>query len=364
MGIPEQIIELEAELKKTKYNKATQHHVGLVKAKLAKLKDDVVRKASGGKKGEGFVVRKTGDASVVLLGFPSVGKSTLLNKLTDANSEIGAYAFTTLTCIPGVMKYKHAKIQILDVPGIVSGAASGRGRGKEVLSAIRSADMVVVLLDALHPEHYEAVVREAREAGLRLNQRRPDVKIVKKAKGGINVGLTVKLTKTTVETIQGICRAMGVVNADVLIRTDIDMDEMIDAVESNKVYLPAVTIVNKADLLSDRKKNAMRKELGVDLFVSAALDQGMEETRDAIFNALQFIRIYLKEARKKADMETPLIMISGCTIKDVCGKLHKDFIRKFKYARIWGPTAKFGGQLVRKLDNVLQDGDVLEIHLN
>ncbi|MFQ5620381.1 MAG: OBG GTPase family GTP-binding protein [Candidatus Nanoarchaeia archaeon] len=364
MGTAERIKELEAELKKTKYNKATQHHVGLVKAKLAKLKDDVIRKASGGKKGEGFVVRKTGDASVVLLGFPSVGKSTLLNKLTGTDSPIGAYAFTTLTCIPGVLEYKHAKIQILDVPGIVSGAASGRGRGKEVLSAIRSANMVIILVDALQPRHCKAVNKEAREAGLRLNQDKPDVKIKKKAKGGVQVGLTVPLTKTKVETIEGICREMGIINADVVIRSDLDDDEMIDVIDGNKVYLPAVTVVNKSDLISPAQKRKMKKDLGVDLFVSAHKEEGMEELKELIFESLQFVRIYMKEARKKADMEEPLIMRRGCTIKDICLKLHRDFLKKFRYARIWGPSAKFDGQLVRKVSRVLEDKDVLEIHLN
>ena len=126
----EQIKEFEEELKKTKYNKKTQHHIGLVKAKIAKLRERQESRGKGGKKGEGYSVRRSGDATVLLLGFPSAGKSTLLNALTNAESETGAYAFTTLTVIPGTLEYKHAKIQVLDVPGIVKGASDGTGRGK------------------------------------------------------------------------------------------------------------------------------------------------------------------------------------------------------------------------------------------
>ena len=126
------IAELEEELSKTKYNKKTQGHIGLVKARIARLKEERVRRASSKGKSEGYSVKRTGDATAIIVGFPSVGKSTLLNAITNAKSKIGHYAFTTLTCIPGLMMHKHAKIQVLDVPGIVQGAASGKGRGREV----------------------------------------------------------------------------------------------------------------------------------------------------------------------------------------------------------------------------------------
>lgn len=84
--------------------------------------------------GEGFEVQKYGDGRVALIGFPSVGKSTLLSQLTGTESEAAAYEFTTLTCIPGIIHYKGTKIQLLDLPGIIEGAAQGKGRGRQVLS--------------------------------------------------------------------------------------------------------------------------------------------------------------------------------------------------------------------------------------
>ncbi|GMN30842.1 hypothetical protein TIFTF001_041509, partial [Ficus carica] len=98
---------------RTQKNKATAHHLGLLKAKLAKLRRELLTPSSkgGGGAGEGFDVTKSGDARVGLVGFPSVGKSTLLNKLTGTFSEVASYEFTTLTCIPGVIMYRGAKIQ-------------------------------------------------------------------------------------------------------------------------------------------------------------------------------------------------------------------------------------------------------------
>jgi small GTP-binding protein len=51
-------------------------------------------------------VLKSGDARVAMIGFPSVGKSTLLSSVTKTESVQAAYEFTTLTCIPGVIEYK------------------------------------------------------------------------------------------------------------------------------------------------------------------------------------------------------------------------------------------------------------------
>ena len=99
--LQEKIANFEEELRTTKYNKRTQGAVGLLKAKIARLKDEQRKRASKGKKGEGYSVRKSGDATVILVGFPSVGKSTLLNSITKADSPVGSYKFTTLSVIPG-----------------------------------------------------------------------------------------------------------------------------------------------------------------------------------------------------------------------------------------------------------------------
>jgi ribosome-interacting GTPase 1 len=85
--------------------------LGTLKAKIAKLKSELIHgsggKSAGTKNAErGFDVTKSGDTRIGLVGFPSVGKSTLLTSLTGTRSEAAAYEFTTLTCIPGTMKCK------------------------------------------------------------------------------------------------------------------------------------------------------------------------------------------------------------------------------------------------------------------
>jgi len=358
----DKIKELEEEISKTKYNKKTQHHIGLVKAKIAQLKEKEVKRSSGGKKGEGYSVRRAGDATVLLLGFPSAGKSTLLNALTNAQSDVAAYAFTTLTVIPGTLDYKHAKIQILDVPGIVRGASDGTGRGKEVLSVMRNADMAVILLDVNNPEHLPVILKEVYNTNIRLNQHKPDVRIKKTSKDGVRIGRTVR-TVMTDQTIKGILGEFKMHNAEVLIREKVNEDQLIDIIEDNKIYMPAVTIVTKSDLVSQEKAREVAKKVKADLVISAEKNQGIDEVKDLIFDKLGFIRIFLKQPGQEADMEVPLIMYKNCNIQNVCEKLHKDFVSKFKFVRIWGPSARFDGQKLLSLKHVLKDKDVLEIHL-
>ena len=97
--------------------------------------------------------------------------------------------------------------------------------------------------------------------------------------------------------------------------------------------------------------------------VSADKKINLDALRKSIYEKLRLIKIYLKQINKKPDMKEPLIMKKGCTIEDVCKKIHKDFIKKFRFARVWGKSAKFGGQSFRKLNKVLKDSDIIEIHI-
>src|SRR5574341_1471514 len=142
----EKIREMEEAMTKAKYNKSTEHWFGLMKSQIAKLREKIEKKAAGKGGGEGWFVKKTGDATVILVGFPSVGKSTLLNTLCNTQSKTAAYEFTTLTCIPETLNYRNAKIQILDVPGIIEGASTGRGRGKEGLAMARNSNLVMFII--------------------------------------------------------------------------------------------------------------------------------------------------------------------------------------------------------------------------
>lgn len=359
----ERIAELEEELRTTKYNKATQHHIGLVKAKLARLKDEHRKKSSAGKKGAGYSVRKTGDGTVTMIGFPSVGKSTLLNALTNAESKVAAYDFTTLDVIPGMLEYNNAKIQVLDVPGVLHGAASGRGRGREILSVIRSADLILIVLDVDHPGHLKVLQAELYDANIRINAKKPDVRITRKTRGGSSIASTVKQPHVDFKTLEDILKEFRILNVDIVLRSVVTVDEFIDAIEGNRVYIPCLTILNKIDAAPEKKLKQVTTAVRADIGISAKHGTNMETLKRTIFRKLDLVRIYLKQIGKKPDVEKPLIMKRGCTVEDVCSKLHRDFVTKFRYARCWGASAKFPGQR-KMLHHSLRDKDILEIRLH
>ncbi|MDA0524882.1 OBG GTPase family GTP-binding protein [Methanococcoides alaskense] len=359
MGIQEDIQAVEDEIRKTSYNKATSHHIGRLKAKLARLREEVVKKASTKSGGDGYSVKKSGDATVALVGFPSVGKSTLLNKITGANSEVGAYEFTTLDVIPGVLDYKDATIQVLDVPGLVRGAASGRGRGREVIAVVRNSNLVLFLLDVFQPGHYKVLIQELYDAGIRLNTSPPDVVIKRKDRGGVTISTTMELELTD-DLIKAVLGEYKIHNAHVLIRDNINVDELIDVIMGNRVYVPSVIVVNKVDLANEEILNKMEELFPDATFISANEEKNLEAVKDLIYDSLDFIRVYLKPQGGLADMDEPLIVTDGVTVGDICERLHRDFRDKFRYSQVWGTSAKHPGQRAG-LDHYLDDGDLLTL---
>ena len=361
MTIEEEIKSIEDELWKTPYNKATQHHIGRLKAKLARLKEDQQRQAiaKSAARGEGFNIKKSGDATAVVVGFPSVGKSTLLNALTGTEAAVAAYDFTTLEVIPGTLLYKGARIQILDIPGLIQGAAMGRGRGKEVISVLRNADLLLIMVDVGKPEQYETLVRELHEAGIRLNRRPPELTIRKVSRGGILVNSTVELELDD-QLIKAVLAEYKIHNAELLIRERISLDELIDAVAGNRKYIRALTLINKIDLADPEHLRAIMARFPNSIAISAALGLNTESVKERIYAELEFIRVYMKPLGEPPDMENPLVIKRDSTVSGVCSTIHREFTEKFRYARIWGKSAKYGGQRVG-LSHVLADGDVVSI---
>ena len=361
MGLPEKIEAIEEEMKRTQIHKHTEHHVGLLKAKLAKLKAEQERSQSSKQSGQGFELKKGGDCTVVLIGLPSVGKSTILNHLTNAKSRVAAYAFTTLTVVPGLLEHQGAKIQILDLPGIIAGAATGSGRGKRVLAVAKNADLIVLVLDVFQPDQVATLTKELYEIGIRLNSRPPNVTINRASQGGLGITTACKLTKLTEPTIRAILNVYKINHGNVIVREDITDDQLIDVIAGNRRYTPSITVLNKIDLVNSRYVAEVKARIGGDIIpISADQDINLNELKDAIYDNLRLIKVYLKPRNGSPDFDEPLIVTAGSSIHDVCRKIHRNIAMEAKYALVSGTSVRFSPQRVG-MDHIVQDRDIVTI---
>lgn len=351
MTTQQKIKEIEDEMARTQKNKATMKHICLLKAKLAKLKRELITpaKGSGGGGDGGFDVTKTGDARVGLIGFPSVGKSTLLTKLTETESLIAAYEFTTLTCIPGVINYKGAKIQLLDLPGIIEGAKDGKGRGRQVIGVARTCNLIIIVLDSLKPLGHKRIIENELEGfGIRLNKQPPNITFKRKEKGGINFVSTVTPTHLDVEVCRTILSEYKIHNADITIRYDATPDDLIDVIEGNRVYVPCLYAMNKIDQLTLEELNILDR-IPHYVPISGHLEWNLDELLEKMWEYLSLIRIYTKPRGQIPDYTAPVILHSKYrTVEDFCNRIHKGLIREFRYALVWGSSVKHNPQRVGK----------------
>ncbi|MDE1825091.1 MAG: 50S ribosome-binding GTPase [Candidatus Micrarchaeota archaeon] len=356
--------ELQKEYSKTKHNKATNVHLGILRAKIASTKKKMVERKS--KKGRGFAVKKTGDATVTLVGFPNAGKSSLQKLLTSVDSKVADYAFTTLDAIPGMLRYNGASIQIFDLPGLIEGAHMGKGGGAQIASTIRVADLLVFVIDSGNPQNLYTLIKELNDLGIHAGRRRPEIRVERKNSGGIvveNPGHKVP----DKQSVAKVLNEFGVYNCLVHFLSDSSEDELIDCLAENDAYIDALVALNKIDVNGSymQVKAEIEGVTGMQVIPISALKKlNIEELKSGIFKALHLSRIYLKPKDKDPDYSRPLIVREGSTVVEVAKKLHSDLVKSLKYAYVTGKSVKFRGQKVGK-EHVLADEDILTmVHQN
>ncbi|WFD00645.1 GTP-binding protein rbg1 [Malassezia yamatoensis] len=357
---------------RTQKNKATAYHLGQLRAKLAKLKRELISPSGGGGGGAGlgFDVARTGIASVGFVGFPSVGKSTLMSGLTGTTSEAAAYEFTTctlmipdaVTTVPGTMTVRGAKIQVLDLPGIIEGAKDGKGRGRQVIAVARTCNLIFIVLDVCKPLKDKQILEAELEGfGIRLNKRKPNVIVRKKDKGGLAITNTVPLTKLDHDEIRAVMSEYRISNADIAFREDITVDELIDVIENNRIYIPCIYVLNKIDSISIEELDLLYK-IPQSVPISSREWLNIDELIDKMWEELNLVRIYTKPRKSAPDYTAPVVLRRDkCTIEDFCNAIHREIFKQFKYAMVWGASAKHArGQRVGA-DHVLEDEDCVTI---
>ncbi|WP_121741144.1 OBG GTPase family GTP-binding protein [Natronorubrum halophilum] len=367
MGLEDEIEEIEDEIANTPYNKSTEAHIGRLKSKLAEKKEKLENQSSSGG-GTGYSVEKHGDATVALVGFPSVGKSSLLNSLTNAESETGSYEFTTLDVNPGMLNHRGANIQMLDVPGLIEGAATGKGDGQQVLAVVRNADLIIFMLSVFEIDQYERLQEELYDINIRVDQEPPRVTVRPKIKDGIKITSSADQDLDE-ETISDVLREHGYVNAVLNLQEKVTIDRLIDGLMKNREYIPSITCVNKVDLIDPDYKETVDEQLRErDLdpedvtFISAEKEKGLDVLKDRIWENLGLIRVYMEKPGRGIDWEEPLVVERGTTVDEAIEKLGGEMQERFRFARVTGPSATHDQQQVGK-DHVLEDEDVLKLIL-
>ena len=256
-------------------------------------------------------------------------------------------------------------MQVLDLPGIIEGAAKGKGRGREVIAVARSCDILLIVLDALKPAtHLSMLMRELESFGIRLNREAPRISVNKTDKGGVIYSSMVES-----ELDSDVCRAVlssyKVVSANVVCREPgATVDDLIDVVESKmggmkRIYLPAVIVCNKVDGITMEDLDVIA-EIPHFVPISARDKWGLDDLMDTIWRRLELMRIYTKPPGQDPDFDGPVVLRKGSSVEKFCLSVHKSLVDEFKHAVVWGSSTKHNPQKVG-LTHILHDSDVVQI---
>ena len=181
-------------------------------------------------------------------------------------------------------------------------------------------------------------------------------------KGGgilINRGLTSDV-KMSDETITNICKEYKINNAEIVLRGRCGVDDLIDAIEGNRVYIPALYVINKIDQITIEELDLL-DQIPNYVLISAHLSWNLDELLERIWEKLDLLRIYTKPKGQVPDYEEPVILQRNKrTVSDFCLKIHRGLLNDLKYAIIWGSSVKHQPMKVGK-DHILNDEDVIQI---
>ena len=362
--LPDKIRTLQDFISKIPKHKGTEKLLSVLKTRLAKLKNEFETskkiKRGGGKKTN---IPKEGAAQVVLIGLTNTGKSSLLAALTGADVKIADYPFTTKEPELGMLNYDGALIQLIETPAIFDGLTNSVA-GPSIFSIIRNSDAVLILIDlSKNPvEQYNTIMNELDKNSIKINKTPPAVKIRKTGSGGLNI-IGSQYFKGSKEDLMELLKETGIFNATIHFNDYVTLTDLTDALDERIVYRPAIIVANKGDLEGSATNYEVLKpvvEGRIEIIpVSASKNIGLELLKNKIFTMLNIIRVYTKESDEGVSPK-PLVLKNGATVRDVAKRLSVKFLKGFKYAKIFGSSAKFPGEKVG-LDHKLADKDVIQI---
>jgi len=306
----EQLHWLEIMYKEMPKHKASEKLQAELKQKISRVRHEADAEKKAGKKGHSVKIPRQGAGTVVVIGGPNAGKSQLICSLTRATPEVAPYPFTTHAPTPGMMPWEDVMVQLIDMPPITADYFESYVQGM-----IRGADLVILMIDL-----------------------------------GADEGI---------EQCQAVLDKLNATKTRLGRTSHLDEDDI------GLSYTQTFAVPNKIDLPDAAVRLDLLHELlpleFPEFVISATHGQGLEDLRNAIFKALNVIRVYTKiPTHKTADFDKPYTIRTGGTVNDVAELIHRDLVQSLKFARVWGQGVHDGTQV--KGDHVLHDKDIVELH--
>ncbi len=305
------IMALEEMLAIMPKHKGTDHLRADLRRRIAKLIEASDKKAATQR--VSMLIEREGAAQLTVIGLPNAGKSQLVSSITNASPAIAEYPFTTRSATPGMMEFENIQIQLIDTPPL-----TGESTEWWLVNTIRRADGLLIVVDLS-----DAPLAQMEAITVQLERMR--------------IGLFERMAEEGQEEEQNVVLSQ---NKALIIGNKIDLDN------------------------ASPNYQALREKYGKQLptiAISAKEGNGLDELKLKIYQMLDIIRVYTKAPGKKPDFTEPIILKRGSKLDDAAAEVHKDFAAKLKYARIWG-SGKHDG-LMAKRDHILEDGDIIELHL-
>jgi len=302
---------LQVMLQEIPKHKGTDHLQATLKSKISKAKKEISTEKKSGKKSRGMRIPRQGAGTTILLGGVNAGKSQIVASLTKATPEVAAYPFTTQLPTPGMMPWEDVTVQLIDTPPITNEYIEPYTYG-----LIRAADLALLVVDLGNDdgiEHCQEVLDRLSDTKTRLG------------------------------------------------RTSC-LDERDIGLSFTRTFL----VGNKTDLPGAEERLEILHELcDIDFeefLISAEKGNGLKKLGDAIYKAMDVVRVYTKlPSKKTADLDRPFTVRRGDTLSDLAALVHKDYVEGLKFARVWGTHVHDG--TVVKGDYVLHDKDIVELHM-
>jgi uncharacterized protein len=312
----ERIACLEEMMSIVPKHKGTDRLRADLRRRLSQLRSEGKTTKSGSRQVSPYHIDREGAGQIVLVGMTNVGKSALVDALTNAKPQVAPQPYTTWAPTAGMMPIENVQVQLIDTPPLNPDFIQ-----PEMMDLIRRTDLVLLVVDLQgfpieQLEEATAILEDQRIVPACLRDEHPE--------GDRSGTLGLDLT-----------------------------------------FVPTLVAANKADTPEQDEDYAVLQELLGEVWpmvpVSAATGRHVDTFKRTIFERLGIVRVYAKPPGKEVDLDAPFVMVEGGTVEQFAAKVHQDFVAHLKSARVWG-TGVYDGQPVAR-DHVLHDGDIVELRM-